>query len=529
MVKLYTFAVLFTAYCSIQAIELDQVEPQVIESKKDGTLVVEYYHPDCKKCVEFEPTFAQLVEKYQHNVAFAKLNCADHKTYCQEKGIVRFPTLQSNLNGGDWKEYTGSFDMSSLERFVQTNQMARNPDGKSIEINRSAQLKAILESKEPWFVKFYAPWCGHCKQLQPTWVDMAKQLKDKVNVAEVNCEDSKALCQEYKVTGLPTLSYFVHGAILKYSGPRKLDNLVDYAVRMSGSPVHKVETEKELDESLKNSDVNLIHITTNEDSTGLSELEAIAPQYMETVPFYTTSDSNLVSRYKLKLSQLPVVIMVKDGTHLVYDGSIEQIGLWIHQERHPLVTHITPHNSNAILKGPHVVVLGITQSDDTASEAKLRELAELYKKQVGKDVVFAQLDGKQWGNFVSRVYGIQSKSLPALVVLDPKNEVYYNRHKNQQLFNLNNPKAILNSLGHLNSLTGISTAPSKTMGMVEKVLIFFGDHWIVMSTLLFGFFGLLFWLINSDDNQLSREQIKEIAKKEVAERNQKTPIEKKDE
>ena len=60
-----------------------------------------------------------------------------------------------------------------------------------IEVKRSAQLKAMIESKEPWFVKFYAPWCGHCKKLEPVWADMAKQLKGKVNVAEVNCEDSK--------------------------------------------------------------------------------------------------------------------------------------------------------------------------------------------------------------------------------------------------------------------------------------------------------------------------------------------------
>ena len=62
---------------------------------------------------------------------------------------------------------------------------------------------------KPWFIKFYAPWCGHCRKLAPTWEKLHTELKDDLNVASVDCTTmaGQDLCANFGVRGYPTLLY----------------------------------------------------------------------------------------------------------------------------------------------------------------------------------------------------------------------------------------------------------------------------------------------------------------------------------
>ena len=66
----------------------------------------------------------------------------------------------------------------------------------------------VLKGSNLTIVKFWAPWCGYCKQMEPVYDALSVELSDKVDFYQVNADDEVELAKEWKIDVLPTFMVF---------------------------------------------------------------------------------------------------------------------------------------------------------------------------------------------------------------------------------------------------------------------------------------------------------------------------------
>lgn len=218
----------------------------------DGVWIVEFYAPWCGHCKQLAPEYQKAAKALKGIIGVGAIDCDEQKQLCGQFGVQGFPTIKvfgSNKNKPD--DYQGERTASGIVQTAQKTAQKVVQDrlgGKSssssgggsnsgndvvVELTESNFKKLVLQSDDMWLVEFFAPWCGHCKNLEPHWKKAAAQLKGKVKLGAVDATVHQSLAQQYGVGGYPTIKYFAAGKKSSgddYDGGRTADDIVNWAL-----------------------------------------------------------------------------------------------------------------------------------------------------------------------------------------------------------------------------------------------------------------------------------------------------------
>lgn len=89
----------------------------------------------------------------------------------------------------------------------------------------------VLNSDKEVLVKFYAPWCGHCKTLAPHYDEAAKRLANNPNILLVKVDSTENEVAGVDIQGFPTLKFWgrdKNAEPIDYNGGRDTEGIIQW-------------------------------------------------------------------------------------------------------------------------------------------------------------------------------------------------------------------------------------------------------------------------------------------------------------
>ncbi|KAJ1792524.1 hypothetical protein LPJ59_004829, partial [Coemansia sp. RSA 2399] len=315
-----------------------------------------------------------------------------------------------------------------------------NAEGVSVVLTE--ENFAEKTAKGPWFIKFYADWCPHCQQLAPVWEKLADTVKGRINIGQVNCEQTGSLCSKHGVQGYPTLKMLWEGETSDYKGSRDLENLLDYVDRIMSHPID-AESVDDLHRMQKEHEVVFVFAHDAKDSsarttTALARAKTNAKKLFLSKQLLIAGTTELARQTLPDLNQtLPVLAALKDGKVTTFGGlltSDDELREWFYAERFSMLPELSRENADALFYDSDYLVLAVLDSSQGLDYMKhyrdvVRSAAVMHQRGTndGKSatVRFSWVDGTKWEGYIERVFRIRRASWPAVIIAQPNEDKYY--------------------------------------------------------------------------------------------------------
>lgn len=216
--------------------------------KSTKEIMVEFYAPWCGHCKklapEYEAAAIELKEK-DKSLRLAKVDCIANAAVCQKFNVTGYPTLKHFEGGVEGRSFNGERTAKGLVSFMmkeaRSEEVPEEQGNLKKLVNKNFD-ELVINNPSNSFIKFYAPWCGHCKAMAEDWEKLADQYADDESITisefDATANDIPAAAKGFDYTGFPTIFWVPAGDKanpIKYEGGRTIEDWEKFILEKKGA------------------------------------------------------------------------------------------------------------------------------------------------------------------------------------------------------------------------------------------------------------------------------------------------------
>lgn len=138
------------------------------------------------------------------------------------------PQTQVLESAEEMRAFVEEFLAGNLKQHLLSQDLPEDWDKTPVKTLVASNFDTVaLDAEKDVLVEFYAPWCGHCKQLAPIYDKLGEKFSDNPNIVVAKIDSTVNELEHTKINSFPTIKLFKRGdnKVIEYNGERTLEGL----------------------------------------------------------------------------------------------------------------------------------------------------------------------------------------------------------------------------------------------------------------------------------------------------------------
>ncbi|CAB1457730.1 unnamed protein product [Pleuronectes platessa] len=314
------------------------------------------------------------------------------------------------------------------EEEVKKEKTTEIEEEKDVMVLHISNFDRALSENQFLLVEFYAPWCGHCKRLEPVYAEAAGKLKGEeaeLRLGKVDAAEEKELAEEFEIGGFPTLKLFINGdrkQPVDFTGKRTAEGIVQWMKRRSGPGAPVLDSAESAAQFIDAHEINVVGFFDDLDSEAAKLFKELSLDVTDT-EFALTATPEVFQKYEVKENSVVLFKKFDDGRAdftLSEEGTLDKKNLtkFIDENSLELIIPFKQETSDKIFSSSILLHSLLFINSTVESQVALLDASRPVAKEFKGKMLFIVIDVTAAMSHVLTYFGVAEGDAPTARIIN---------------------------------------------------------------------------------------------------------------